>query len=272
MRWVLLLLCIVATTATAGTLKLNGKFTQGGLVIGQTEPGTVINFEGSRIRTSSKGIFIIGFSRDAKSTATLELIYRDGTKRRETLKVLKRNFKIQAIDGLPKAKVTPPKAVIERIKRETSMVSRARIFDTPEPHFLKEWWWPTIGPITGVYGSQRILNGKPSRPHFGIDIAAPEGTAVIAPTSGIVRLAHTDMYFSGGTIIIDHGFGLTSAFLHLKSLSVKKGQRVKRGQTIGTIGSTGRSTGPHLDWRINLFKRRLDPALMMPPMPNPASR
>ncbi|MFL2688582.1 MAG: M23 family metallopeptidase [Alphaproteobacteria bacterium] len=180
MRWLLLLLCIVTTTATAGTLKLNGKFTQGGLVIGQTEPGTVINFEGSRIRTSPKGIFIIGFNRDAKPTATLELIYRDGTQRRETLKISKRNFKIQAIDGLPKAKVTPPKAVMERIKRETSMVSRARIFDTPEPHFLKKWWWPAIGPITGVYGSQRILNGKPSRPHFGIDIAAPEGTAVIA--------------------------------------------------------------------------------------------
>lgn len=272
MRWALLLLCLVAKTANAGTLKLDGKFTQGGLVIGRTDPGTVVNFEGSRIRVSPEGVFIIGFNRDAKPTATLELAYRDGTKRRETLKISKRKYKIQAIDGLPKAKVTPPKEVIERIKRETGMIVRARIFDTPETHFLKNWWWPAIGPITGVYGSQRVLNGKPSRPHFGIDIGAPEGTAVVAPTSGIVRLAHKDMYFSGGTLIIDHGYGLTSAFLHLKSIAVKKSQRIEQGQTIGTIGSTGRTTGPHLDWRINLFKRRLDPGLIMPPMPNAGAK
>ena len=272
MRWFLLLLCFVTTSPKAGMLTLNGKFTQGGLVIGQTDPDTVVKFEGRRISASPEGIFIIGFNRDAKPTAILELIYRNGTKRRETLKVSKRKYKIQTIDGLPTLKVTPPKEVRERINRETIMIRTARMFDTPETHFLKNWWWPAVGPITGVYGSQRILNGKPSRPHYGIDIAAPAGSAVIAPTSGIIRLAHKDMYFSGGTIIIDHGYGLTSAFLHLKNLSVKKGQRVEQGQIIGTIGSTGRSTGPHLDWRINLFKQRLDPALIMPPMPDAAAK
>jgi murein DD-endopeptidase MepM/ murein hydrolase activator NlpD len=261
------LVASVAATAHAGQLKLDGKFTQGGLIIGQTDPGAQVRFEGEKIRVSPEGIFVIGFNRDAKPTASLALTFADGSRRQETLKISQRNFKTQAIDGLPKAKVRPPKEVLARIKRETMMIVRARAPDTPEIHFLQGWRWPAIGPISGVYGSQRTLNGIPSRPHYGIDIAAPVGTEVVAPTSGIVRLAHKDMYFSGGTIIIDHGYGLTSAFLHLKSLSVKVGQRVTLGQRIGTIGATGRATGPHLDWRINLFKRRLDPGLLMHPMP-----
>lgn len=263
----LLCLCLLAFGAEAGALTLNGKFTQGGLVIGCTEPGTRVVYEGKRIRVSPEGAFVIGFNRDAKPTATLEITYRDGRSRREVLRVSKRKYRIEAIDGLPPAKVTPPKEVIERIKRETMMVVRARKPDTPETHFLNGWRWPAVGRVSGVYGSQRILNGVPKRPHYGLDIAGPTGTPVIAPNSGIVRMVHKDMYFSGGTIIIDHGHGVSSSFLHMETISVKKDQRVAQGERIGTIGATGRATGPHLDWRINLFKRRLDPELLIGPMP-----
>ncbi|HAT35623.1 MAG TPA: M23 family peptidase [Rhodospirillaceae bacterium] len=263
----LLIACLLAFGAQADTLDLNGKFTQGGLVLGRTDAGTKVVYEGKPIRVSRDGIFVIGFNRDAKPTASLVLTYRNGSTRREVLRISKRKYKIEAIDGLPAAKVSPPKKVIERIKRESILVALARKPDTPETHFLKGWRWPTIGRISGVYGSQRILNGVPKRPHYGIDIAAPKGTPVIAPTSGIVRMVHKDMYYSGGTMIIDHGHGVSSAFLHMETISVKKGQRVAQGERIGTVGATGRSTGPHLDWRINLFKRRLDPELLVGPMP-----
>ena len=121
--------------------------------------------------------------------------------------------------------------------------------------------------ISGVYGSQRILNGKPRQPHYGIDIAAPKGTPVVAPADAVVRLAESDLYYTGGTLILDHGHGLSSAFLHLATVDVRVGESVRRGQKIGTVGSTGRSTGPHLDWRINWFDRRIDPAPLVPPMP-----
>lgn len=267
-RWLAPLL-FIATAAES--LTLEGKFTQGGLVIGRTEAGTKVVYEGERVRVSPEGVFVIGFNRDANPTARLELTYRDGRVRRETLRIAKRKYRIETIDRLPPAKVSPPKEVIERIKRETMMVVRARQPDTPETHFLNSWRWPTIGRISGVYGSQRILNGVPKRPHYGIDIAAPTGTPVVAPNSGIVRMVHKNMYFSGGTIIIDHGHGLSSAFLHMETIDVRKGRRVARGERIGTLGASGRATGPHLDWRINLFKRRLDPTLLLDPMPKPAN-
>ena len=165
--------------------------------------------------------------------------------------------------------VTPPKTVLDRIKRENRLIKKARSEDSAVPHFLRGWQWPAKGRISGVYGSQRILNGKPRRPHYGIDIAAPVGTPIVAPSDGIVRLAERDLYYTGGTIILDHGHGLSSAFLHMQRVTVKPGQMVKQGQKIGTLGSTGRSTGPHLDWRINLFGARLDPQLLVPPMKPP---
>ena len=147
------------------------------------------------------------------------------------------------------------------------MVKKARTIDDPRADFLSGFRWPIKGRISGVYGSQRILNGEPRRPHFGIDIAAPTGTKVGAPADGVVTMVHPDMFFSGGTMIVDHGHGLSSAFLHLSRILVEKGDRVVQGQTIAEVGSTGRSTGPHLDWRINLFDRRLDPSLLVGPMP-----
>ncbi len=258
--WVLPILFF---SCAAESLTLNGHFTQGGLVIGHTTAKTIVIFNGKKIRVSPKGTFVIGFNRDAKPIAHLKLIHKNDQVIHKTLSIAKRKYKIEKITGLPSSKVSPPRKVLARIKFEAKQVSKARKIDTPEIHFLQSWVWPAIGRVSGVYGSQRVLNGLPKRPHYGIDIAAPMGTKVVSPNSGIVRMVHNDMYLSGGTVIIDHGHGVSSALLHLKSIAVKEGQRITRGDVIGTIGASGRATGPHLDWRINLFKRRLDPELLL---------
>lgn len=260
---------LVGAAAFAGNVTFDGRMVQGGIVVGRTDPGTVVKFQGKPIRVSPEGVFVIGFHRDAKPTASVEVQFPDGSRRTESLDIKPRRYNIQRIDGLPRKMVTPPKNVLDRIKRENRLIKKARFEDTATPHFLKGWQWPARGRISGVYGSQRILNGKPRRPHYGVDIAAPVGTPVVAPSDGVVRLAERDLYYTGGTIILDHGHGLSSAFLHMQRVTVKPGQFVKQGEKIGTLGSTGRSTGPHLDWRINLFGARLDPQLLVPPMKPP---
>ena len=255
-----------ALAADSG-VHLDGPRVQGGLVRGRVAPGSVVKFEGEPMRVSKGGWFLIGFGRDAPPKAVLSVVFPDGRRQRYGLAVKSRKYRIQRIDGLPPRKVTPSKKDLVRIRKEVALVKRARRVDDARTDFLGEFRWPVKGRISGVYGSQRILNGEPRRPHYGIDIAAPKGTKVVAPAAGVVTLVHRDMYFSGGTMIVDHGHGLSSAFLHLSRILVKKGQRVKQGQPIATVGSTGRSTGPHLDWRINLFGRRLDAALLVGPMP-----
>ncbi len=273
MRAALCLAALLALLAWGSTpfaeagVHLEGPRVQGGLLQGRVTPGSVVKFEGERVRVSRDGRFLVGFGRDAPPKAVLSVTFPDGRKQRYGLSVKSRKYRIQRIDGLPPSKVTPSKEDLKRIRREVALVKRARKVDDPRTDFLGGFRWPVKGRISGVYGSQRILNGEPRRPHYGIDIAAPRGTRVVAPAGGVVTLVHRDMYFSGGTMIVDHGHGLSSAFLHLSRILVKKGQRVKQGQLIAEVGSTGRSTGPHLDWRINLFGRRLDPALLVGPMP-----
>ncbi|MCG8546987.1 MAG: M23 family metallopeptidase [Alphaproteobacteria bacterium] len=271
-RLCVLLALLWGIPAAAGTLTLDGNAIEGGLMLGRTDPGTVVTFDGRKLRLTPDGRFVIGFSRDAKPKATLTLRHADGTVRTETIPVKQRKYKIQRIDGLPPKMVTPPKEVWERIKRDRAAIKRARSRDGAEPHFLAGWIWPTKGRISGVYGSQRILNGTPRQPHYGIDIAAPAGTPVVAPSDGVITLVAGDMYYTGGTIILDHGHGLSSAFLHMRDISVTEGQKVSKGEAIGTVGSTGRSTGPHLDWRINLFEARIDPSLLVPPMQKPKKK
>ena len=249
-------------------VRLDGPRIQGGLLRGQVPPGSAVEFEGDAVRVSNGGWFLIGFGRDAPPTAELVVVFPDGRRERRELTVERREYDIQRIDGLPPGKVTPRSDEdIARIMAEIRMTKQARAIDDPRTDFLSGFRWPIKGRISGVYGSQRILNGEPRRPHFGIDIAAPTGTRVAAPADGVVTLVHPDMFFSGGTMIVDHGHGLSSAFLHLSRILVEKGQRVAQGETIAEVGSTGRSTGPHLDWRINLFGRRIDPALLVGPMP-----
>ena len=257
----------VPSAAETG-VRLDGPRTQGGLLRGRVPPGSTVEYEGDAVRISEDGWFLVGFGRDAPPEAELVVVHPDGRRERRVLKVERREYDIQRIDGLPPGKVTPrSEEDLARIAADVRMVKQARVIDDPRADFLSGFRWPTRGRISGVYGSQRILNGEPRRPHFGIDIAAPTGTKVVAPADGVVTLVHPDMFFSGGTMIVDHGHGLSSAFLHLSRILVEKGQRVVQGQPIAEVGSTGRSTGPHVDWRINLFDRRLDPAFLVGPMP-----
>ncbi|MEC9347140.1 MAG: M23 family metallopeptidase [Pseudomonadota bacterium] len=183
------------------------------------------------------------------------------------LEITQRTWLEQRIEGLPQRMVTPPDEVVERIRRENAAIAGVRALDTPGALFAQGWQWPAIGPVSGVYGSRRILNGQPRQPHFGIDVAVPTGTPVIAPTDAVVRMAEPDLYFTGGTVMLDHGHGVTSVYSHLSRIDVTVGQTVKAGEPIGAVGATGRATGAHLDWRINWFGERLDPALFVGPMP-----
>jgi murein DD-endopeptidase MepM/ murein hydrolase activator NlpD len=196
----------------------------------------------------------------------LRAVHPDGSVESRVLDVERREYQIQRIDGLAKRKVTPEKRDLTRIRKENAMVKAARKRDDPRSDFLSGWIWPVTGPISGVYGSQRVLNGKPRRPHFGVDIAAPVGTPARAPADGIVTLAHPGMFFSGATLIVDHGHNLSSSFLHLDEILVKVGDRVHRGEVIARVGKSGRVTGAHLDWRMNYHAARIDPQLLVPPM------
>jgi murein DD-endopeptidase MepM/ murein hydrolase activator NlpD len=254
---------LVFLAVPANALELEGQVTQGGLIFGKTEPGASVMLDGRTLQVSLAGDFVFGFGRDAPPNARLRIQRADGTLENRELKVAPRKYRIQRIDGLPKRMVTPPAKVLARIKRENASIAAVRNKDSAAVYFRGTWLRPAPGKVTGVYGSQRVLNGKPRRPHYGIDFAAPAGTPVVAPAGGTVVLAHRDMYYTGGTLILDHGHGLTSAFLHLSALAVKQGDVVERGQRIGAVGATGRATGAHLDWRINWFDRRLDPAFLL---------
>ena len=265
--WLVLLLLLWPWAVKAEAPVLNGGFVQGGLVYGQAKPGIRIEFDGRKVRVGETGAFIIGFGRDFPATATLYWYEPGGQRHGQTLSIKARTYKIQRIDGLPKKMVTPPPEVLNRIRRENGAIGAVRAKDSPTPWHESGFQWPLQGRISGVYGSQRVLNGKPRRPHYGLDIAAKTGSPIHASTDGVVALAERDLYYTGGTVMLDHGHGLTSVYSHMQSVTVKPGQFVRQGQQIGTLGATGRATGPHLDWRLNWFKQRLDPALLLGPMP-----
>lgn len=261
---VLAFLTMLLTVSAVHAAELQGRMTQGGLIRGKTEPGAEVTLDGRALRVSKDGDFVFGFGRDAPPKAILVVRPPDGAATEQVLEVAPREYRIQRIDGLPQKMVVPPPAVLARIKADNALVAETRKRDTDIVFFQGEWIRPASGPVTGVYGSQRILNGQPRQPHFGIDFAGPSGSPVIAPAPGVVALVHNDMYYTGGTIILDHGHGLSSAFLHMSQVEVKTGDTVARGQRIGAIGATGRATGPHLDWRINWFGERIDPAFLLP--------
>ena len=274
LRWALILLTVLSEglLASEASLLLSGPQVQGGLVVGRTEPGSQVRLDGRPIKVSDQGVFLLGFGRDAGEHAALDVTYPDGTLQRHSLNIEPRQYRIQRIDGLPPRKVIPSEKDLERIRRENSLVHKARARLDERTDFLQGFIWPAHGRISGVYGSQRILNGQPRRPHFGVDIAGPIGKAVVAPAAGIVTLTHNDMFFSGGTLIIDHGLGLSSSFLHLSRILVREGERVERGDRIAEIGATGRASGPHLDWRMNVLNVRIDPQLLVGEMPAAAER
>jgi len=250
-------------------VSLEGAIVQGGIVFGQASPDSQVFLDGEEVLISPEGQFVIGFDRD--ETGQRELIVLDMSEGKEiiALDVQTREYAIERVDGLPPSTVTPDPEATQRIRDEAAMVSAARSRRDDRADYAEGFAWPASGRISGVFGSQRILNGEPRRPHYGLDIAAPSGSPVFAPADGIVTLAHPGMYFSGGTLILDHGQGLSSSFLHLSRILVESGTEVKQGDLIAEIGSTGRASGPHLDWRMNWLNRRVDPQLLVVDLPQP---
>ncbi|MGO8920813.1 MAG: M23 family metallopeptidase [Stellaceae bacterium] len=267
----LILALLLSHHCLAGTLTLDGAVEQGGLVHGKTEPGATVTLDGRAVRVARDGGFIFGFGRDAPASAVLDIVFADGSRAHRDLAVVQRRYDIQRIDGLPQEQVTPDPVVMERIKREALVINQARAVDSDLGFFEQRFVWPALGPISGVYGSQRILNGEPRAPHMGLDIAAPRGSLVLATAAGTVSLAERDLFFTGGTVIIDHGYGLATTYQHMDRVDVAVGQHVAAGAPIGIVGATGRVTGPHLHWALNWYEVRLDPALVMGPMPAAAA-
>ncbi len=239
----------------------------GGYYIGQVEPG-VRPFYGDRpLEVSTDGHFLLGFGRDATLEQQIALVDASGRESLLRLKLAPRQYKIERINGISRKMMQPTQTDLARINQEARQVDAAREVLSLLDGYRQPFIWPLRGRISGVYGSQRILNGEPRRPHFGVDISAPKGTPVVAPATGIVRLAHPGMFFSGKTLILDHGFGLTTSYLHLSEIFVRDGQRVEQGEEVARVGASGRVTGPHLDWRMNWFDARIDPQLWVEPMP-----
>ena len=275
-RLVAVLVLLMALTAPAkaqdidGAEVLSGNAVEGGLIIARTNPSNQIMLDDDAIEIGENGVFVIGFHRDSDAPVKLRIIAPDGSVKTSLWSPRQRDYNIQRIDGLKSTMVTPPAKVLARIKSDGDAVRTARQRKAPLGDFWRGFDWPALGRISGIYGSQRILNGQPRQPHYGIDIAAPTGTPVYAPASGLVTLVK-DLYFSGWTVVIAHGLGVNSSFLHLDRVDVETGMMVERGGLIGTIGATGRATGPHLDWRIDWQGRRIDPELLVGAMPDPAS-
>ncbi|WP_416308305.1 M23 family metallopeptidase [Neptunicella sp. SCSIO 80796] len=262
-----LVLLLLLASFNLHAIELRGEITQGSMIVGKTVPGSSVWLDGDKLKVSAQGDFVFGFNRDAELTHQLEWQEPGQEKQLKALTLSKRDYKIERIKGLPPKMVTPDPEVLERIREEGRRIAKARTVDDDRTDFTQAFIWPAKGRISGFYGSQRILNGKPKTPHYGVDVAAKTGSPVVAPADGIVTYWQPDMYYSGGTMLIDHGHGISSAFLHLSASHVKVGQAVKQGQLVAEVGKTGRATGPHLDWRINWFKVRLDPALLIPSKP-----
>ena len=254
----LFLIITFLTTTQLNAVEFKGKFIQGHYIVGVTDPSSKIIIDKKNVKVSEDGYFVFGIDRDRKFDLTITKI-NNGKKEKIIKKVLKRKYNIQRIDGLEESKVTPPESVYKRIKKENNKIGEARAINSDLPFFKNQFIMPVEGIISGVYGSQRILNGKPRWPHYGIDIAANKGTMIKSSGSGVVTMAEDDLYYTGGTIIMDHGHGISTIYSHLETVLVSVGDKINKGDLIGTVGSTGRSTGPHLDFRVNWFQTRLDP-------------
>ena len=256
-------LTTILISSNVFALEFQGKFIQGHFILGKTHPDSKIWIDKKKVKITDDGYFVFGIGRDRKFDITITKEFK-GSKEKIVKKILKREYKIQRIDGLQEKKVTPPKEVYERIKSENRIIGKARAIESNLTFFKKKFINPLDKAIvTGVYGSQRILNGKPKWPHYGIDFAAKEGTKIKAMLDGKATMVEPDLFYTGGTLIFDHGHGVSTLYMHLKDIYVKNGQEVKQGEIIGTVGSTGRSTGPHLDVRLNWFGTRLDPATVL---------
>ena len=260
----LLLLPLVAAAKT----ELPETLSQGGLVIGRTLPGSQVAYGDRSLRVDAEGRFVFGIGRDETGPVRLTVLAPDGTLENIERTVAKREWRIERVNGVPQSTVTPPPEIAARIERELARVTKARERDDARSDFAHGFGWPVTGRVSGVYGSQRVYNGTPRAPHSGLDVAAASGTPLKAPAGGIVTFADPGLYLTGGTVLVDHGHGVSSNFLHLSRLDVTVGDRVEAGQVIGLVGATGRATGPHMHWGMNWFGVRVDPQPLLDPAGN----
>jgi hypothetical protein len=256
----------VAVAASAGTdcrPDLPHHVAQGGLVLGRVAPGCVVQVGDRKVRVAADGSFVLGVGRDARGPLQVRSGQPGAALASFALPIRDREWRVERVDGVPESTVNPPPAIAARIQAEQARVARVRERDDPRQDFRFGFIRPLDGRISGVYGSQRVLNGTPKDPHFGLDIAAPNGTPFVAPAAGVVTFADPDLYLTGGTLVLDHGHGLSSVFIHLSRIDVREGQRVAQGEVLGRVGATGRASGPHLHWGFNWFDVRLDPGLLV---------
>jgi len=260
-------LLVSGMVVAESAIEWRGSWQQGALLLGRVKPGQVVTYGGESLETTSQGYFLLGLDREAGPVSRVTVRNADGTEVNEEQRVAARSYAIQRVNGVPQKTVEPAPEDLARIASDQKLVNNARKVTSNETGFLNGFVAPIEGPVTGVYGSQRVYNGIPKSPHYGVDYAAPKGAIVRAPASGVVRLAHKDLFYSGGTLIIDHGHNLTSSFLHLSDILVSEGMHVERGDTVAKVGATGRATGPHLDWRMNWRDVRVDPQLVLQALP-----
>lgn len=258
-------LALCAGRALAGEgYTLHGNFEQGAVVFGKTDPHAEVALDGRKLLLTGKGEFVFGFDRDAGPDTELSVTLPGKAPVVKHYTVRPHPWKIQRIEGLPPDLVNPPPETQARIEAESKLIHAARAKDTPIDDFAQAFAWPAHGRVSGVFGSQRILNGTPKQAHYGVDVAVPTGTQVTAPAGGVVTLAQADLYFTGGTVIIDHGHGLFTVLVHLSRLLVQEGARVERGQPVALSGATGRATGPHLHWGMYWFEQHVDAQRLVP--------
>jgi hypothetical protein len=248
---------LLSTGASAAVTDLPASVSQGGLVIGHAAPGSRVTVAGKPVHVGADGLFVFGAGRDEQGP--IDVVVGNV---KHSLSVTPRDWPIERVEGVPPKTVNPPPEIAARIQREQAEVVAARDRDDTREDFAHGFIWPVTGRISGRFGNQRIYNGDPKAPHSGMDIAVPQGTPVKAPADGIITFAKPDLYLTGGTVLLDHGFGLSSNFLHLSRIDVKVGEHVRQGEVIGLAGMTGRATGPHVHWGFNWFGVRLDPLLL----------
>jgi len=248
---------LLARKAEAAT-EWRGTPSQGALLIGRGAAGARLALDGQAIRVSPEGLFAFGFGRDhaARSTLTVNGVA-------QSIGVARREWDVQHISGLPPAQVTPDAAALERIRVERERLSAVRGADSARVDFAGGLAWPARGRISGVFGSQRVLNGQPRQPHFGLDVAGPVGTPILAAASGKVTLA-ADFHFFGKLMVLDHGHGVNTLYAHLSAMDLREGDEVPQGKRIGAMGATGRVTGPHLHFSLSWYRVWLDPQPLLP--------
>ncbi len=262
--------CALLLAAPADPVKLEGNALQGALMVGHAEPGSKVWEDGRHLRVAPDGRFLLGFPYNAGPFTEIKIERPTGEIGATSLWIAARRYEVEKIDNLPPAQVTPDAETMNRITAERVEIERALTAITDTPMFDKPFRWPVTGIVTGTYGSSRILNGEPRSPHLGVDIAGDAGTPILTPTDGVVAFV-ADQFFTGNTVVIDHGYGLTSLYAHLARVDVRPGEHVVQGQVIGLMGATGRATAPNLHWGVDLDGVALDPALMAGPMPKAKS-